>query len=313
MYTSDRERGNDPTRVWQSSHRCGENSKGAWHTALWKSTRCATEEGGAFGDDRCGRLLVFYKKGKNEDNALAQAQKICYNYVIQEIMMDTRKGGVMKLSCLLKKAPFQKAQCDLTVNGEVVATLVSGRTTEVELSPCERYYVTLGDKVYGAITVLIPEGETMCLTVTKQKKSFSLDAIGARVQVISLARFLGALCDEGKIPYLSSWEKTVFFVMLFMELNRQDAILESPFLLEIKEALFKIGENELGERLCRAIEACEIDLPLSPMKKLTPEEETALVESYHILWGEEEQAPPGEERRVYLAVLDYIFENQMSL
>ena len=216
----------------------------------------------------------------------------------------------MRLSCLLKKRPFRKERCDLAVNGEIVATLVSGRALEVELEVRERYYITLGDKVYSAVSVLLPEGDTVCLTISKEKKSFSLDVTGARLSVISLAKLLGALRDEGQIPYLSAWERTAFFAMLYTELHREDAILESPFLVEIRDALIAIGEGTVAERLTRAMDACAISLPLPPMKKLTPEEETALVESYHILWSEEERLPKGEERGVYLAVLDYIFENQ---
>ena len=218
----------------------------------------------------------------------------------------------MRLSCRLKKTPFQNARCDLAVNGEVVATLVSGRAVEVELAPRERYYITLGDKVYSAISVLLPEGDVVDLTVSKEKKSFSLDVNGGRLVLLSLAKFLGALRDEGQIPYLSPWEKNAFFAMLYVELHREDTILESPFLVEIKEALSLIGEGEVAARLSRAMDACEIPLPLPPMKKLSPEEETALVESYHILWSEEERLPHGEERRVYLAILDYIFENQSA-
>ena len=216
----------------------------------------------------------------------------------------------MKLSCELKKSVLSRAKCDLVVNGEVVVTLQARNVPSVELPPRERYYVTLGHKVYSAITVLIPESDNVHLYVTERNKSFSFDVAGGRLEVISLSRLLGALCDEGQIPYLEAWEKTAFFAMLYIELDREDAILESPFLLEIREALAEIGEGELADRLLRAMEACEIALPLAPMKKLTPEEETALIESYHILWNEAESAPKGEERHLYLSILDYIYEHR---
>ena len=216
----------------------------------------------------------------------------------------------MKLSCILKKTLFRKTVCDLTVNGIVVARLVSGQRTDVELADCERYYISLGDKVCDALTVLLPEGDTISLTVTRGKKSFSLDALGARIEVISLERLLCAMYDEGQILSLCPWEKNAFFALSYAGLNREDAILESPYLLQIRDALACVGDTEIAERLTRVIERCEISLPLIASKKLTPEEQTALVESYHLLWCEAEAVEGDEELRSLLRVYDYIYEKQ---
>lgn len=217
----------------------------------------------------------------------------------------------MKLRCEMKKRPFQKkAECELIVDGAVAATLGSGREETVELSPRERYYITLKDKAYSAISVLIPEGESVTLTVERRRNSYSLDVEGARLEMLSLARLLSAMCDEGKLLCLSSWEKNAFYGLLYLDLNQRDALLESPYVLEIRDALEVLGLSEISARLTRAIDACELPLPLDPMKKLTPEEQTALVEGYHILWSREEGAPDGEEAHVLVRIYDYIWEKQ---
>ena len=215
----------------------------------------------------------------------------------------------MKLSCKLKKNFLSETKCELNIHGMVTATLVGSATEVFDLPMQERYYVSLGDRVYSGVTMLFPEKENVFLTITKRNASFSLDVQGARLEVLMLDRLLGALCDEGKLLYLNAWEKTAFFGMLYLDLNQRDAILETPYLLEIKEALDVLGLPELSERLGRAIDACELDLPLDPMKKLTPQEETAMVESYHILWSLAENAPWDEEEHTRVRIYDFIYEN----
>ena len=216
----------------------------------------------------------------------------------------------MKLTCVLKKRFLHRETVALAVNGTVVASLVSGAEVEMELPERERYYLALAtEKAYDGITVLTAERDEVHLTVTKEKKAYSLDTEGAKVEVLSLGRLLSVLCDEGQLPYLCAWERCAFFVLLYLDLNRRDALLESPHLFEIKEALAEMGETEIVQRMARAIDACELTLPLDPMKKLTPEEETAMVESYHIFWSEAETVPEGEDERVLLRLYDFIYEN----
>ena len=218
----------------------------------------------------------------------------------------------MKLYCILKKSSLRREACDLSVNGAVVAHLVSGKRAEAQLPSHARYYISIGDKVYDALTVLTFEDEEATLTVTKGKQGYALDVTGARLEVLSLSRLLGALYDEGQISNLLPWERNAFFALLYAKCNREDTVLESPYLNEIREALLAVGDGEIAERLTRAMDACELSLPLPLMKKLTPEEETALVESYHVLWSEAERAPRGEELRSLLKVYDYIYEQHRA-
>ena len=217
----------------------------------------------------------------------------------------------MRLTCELKKRFLHKDEVTLVINGATAVTLTSGDVTELSLPACERYYLTLAtDKPYDGVTVLICESDAVRLTVTRQKKSFALDTEGARIEVLPLGRLLTAMCDEGQILNLTEWERDALFGLYYLDLNHRDAILESVHLLEIRDALLSLGLPELSERLSCAIASCELPLPLDPMKKLTPEEQTALVEGYHILWSREEGAPDGEEARVLVRIYDYIWEKQ---
>ena len=128
--------------------------------------------------------------------------------------------------------------------------------------------------------------------------------------MLSLLRLYSAMSDEGKLLYLSPWERNAFFGLLYLDLNLKDAVLESPYVFEMRDALMALGLGGISARLSRAIDACELTLPLDPMKKLTPEEQTAMVESYHVLWSEAERAPRDEAERTLVHLYDYIWEQQ---
>ncbi len=213
----------------------------------------------------------------------------------------------MQLSFLLKKRFLQKVSLPIKVNGETVGTL-SGAPLVWERETPSYCFLEIGTKMYADITVLIPEGEEVRVTVEQKKHSIALDVSGARVESVSLCKIFGALNDEGQISFLLPWERRAFFVLLYHELNREDAILESVYVRDVIDALFAVGMSHSGERLRRAVDGCEIDLPLDPMAKLSPEEETAIVESYHILWSEEEKATDEEKREEHLAFMEYFYK-----
>jgi preprotein translocase subunit YajC len=148
----------------------------------------------------------------------------------------------MKLTLKMKKRLFQKATCVLVVNGAVVATLTAGGVETIEIAERERYYVTLADKAYGAISVLIPEGDAMTLMVDRRQRAYSLDIEGGRLETLSLARLFSAMYDEGQLLNLVPWEKNAFYGLLYLELYQKDAVLESSYVLEMRDAL-EVGDE----------------------------------------------------------------------
>ena len=215
----------------------------------------------------------------------------------------------MKLCVSFKKSPFSREELPVFVDGVFVGCARGGQSC-FSLSDAEHYFLQLGDKITSEVSVLLPRSDTVSIAVKRQKKTLSVDVTGGVLHTFPIERLLCALGDASAVEYLCEWEKNAYYAMLYAQLNREDAILESPHVKEICDALVAVGDTVVGERLRGVVEACELTLPLSPMEKLTPAQESALVESYHQLWMAEENASQGEGERSWRAVMAYIYMHQ---
>lgn len=216
----------------------------------------------------------------------------------------------MKLYVSFKKRPFSREELAVFADGALLGVVRSGREECFSLADGEHYFLQLGDKVTAEATVLVREGDEVHIAVRRQRRMLSLDVSGGVLRTFPIGRMLHALNDEAAVGCLLPWEKNAYFAMLYAELEREDAILESPYVLDVCDALIAVGDTEVGERLREAVMRCELTLPLSPLAKLTPAEESALVESYHLLWTKQEAAPAGERERSYRAVMEYIYRHE---
>lgn len=213
----------------------------------------------------------------------------------------------MKLTVSFEKKMFSREELPVFVDGALACVVPNGKCESVELPDAEHYFLQLGDRVSAEASVLVREGDAIELAVKRKKNMLSLDVTGGVLRTFSMRRLLSALDDEGAVLCLSDWERNAYYAMLYAECAREDMILESPYIHDICEGLIAVGDRVVGERLREVVEKCELSLPLSPLSKLTPTEESALVESYHQLWTREEAEPKGERERSYRIVMEYIY------
>lgn len=216
----------------------------------------------------------------------------------------------MKLCVSFQKNLFSREELPVFIDCVYLGNVRCGKEESFSLADAEHCFLQLGDKVTSELSVLVSESDEVKITVKRHKKMLSMDLSGGVLRTCPIGRLLHALNDETAIDSLCEWERNAFLAMLYAELDREDAILESPFVREICDALVAVGDREVGERLRAVLDACELSLPLSPMAKLTPAEESALVESYHQLWTAAENAPSGERERSRKAVMEYVYQMQ---
>lgn len=215
----------------------------------------------------------------------------------------------MKLTVSFQKKMFSREEVPVFVDGALALVVCGGKSECVELGDAEHYFLQIGDKVSVEVTVLVREDDEIRIAVKRQKKMLSVDVSGGVLRTFPMARLLNALNDEAAAASLSDWERNAYYAMLYAELAREDAILESPHVLEIADALIAVGDATVGERLREVIARCELSLPISPLSKRTPAEESAIVESYHQLWTKEEAELPGERERSYRILMEYIYQH----
>lgn len=215
----------------------------------------------------------------------------------------------MKLTVSFQKKIFSREELPVFVDGALALCVCGGKSECVELCDAEHYFLQIGDKVTSAVTVLVREGDEVKIRVKRHKRMLSVDVEGGVLRTFPIARLLNALNDEAAVACLCDWERNAYYAMLYAELAREDAILESPYVREIADGLIAVGDTVVGERLREVIDGSELSLPLPPLTKLTPAEESAMVESYHRLWTKEEAELPGEGERSYRILMEYIYRH----